>query len=561
MGSRPASRLKLKQETTRYYPITSVINWLFHSSKGNRLQAALNLLTGIAMVFLDFIFVWTTKKTIDIATQTNQSYAIIEAALYLTAIITLRIILSICNKWIKALFGVKAQNQMQNKLLTNILESDRKSIQKYHSGDLLNRLEKDVSNIVLFITENVPNLITVLFRLVGAFFLIYYFNMQLACILLATIPLLFFPGKFYFRRMRRITHSIRQSESRIQSLLQESIQQGLILKVMDSDQQITHKLSEIQSRLQTETCTRTRYSSYSSLIINITFSGGYLITFLWSATQLQAGIITYGMMIAFIQLIGQIQSPIRSLTQLTPYFINCKTSAERLMELEKEIIKEDNRKKRLSHPLGIQCKNITFSYSDTQKKILHQFSHDFTPGSRTAIIGETGIGKTTLTQLILALQKAEKGEIWLYNKTVKVHIDNSTRCNFAYMPQGNTLFSGTIRSNLLIGNPKATEQEMKNVLRLVCADFVFSHPKGLDRECGEQGQELSQGQAQRICIARTLLHKAAIYIFDEATSSLDSATENKILQNISKAKDEKTYLFITHRENVLKYCTECIHFS
>ena len=263
--------------------------------------------------------------------------------------------------------------------------------------------------------------------------------------------------------------------------------------------------------------------------------------------------LSFGGMTAFLQLVGRIQSPARNLVKLVPAFVGVFTAAERLMELEENPLEEQGEPIELAPPCGIRLKDVSYAYDETDGNVIDHLSFDFTPGSCTAILGETGSGKTTLVRLILALLRPQEGQVEIYNDHDSRELSSLLRCNFVYVPQGNTLMSGTIRDNLRLGKLNATPEEIEMALEKACADFVYSLPDGLDTVCSESGGGLSEGQAQRISIARALLRDRSIMLFDEATSALDPDTERQLLRNILENHD-KTILFITHRPAVVDYC-------
>ena len=293
------------------------------------------------------------------------------------------------------------------------------------------------------------------------------------------------------------------------------------------------------------------------------------------ALRLQAGTITFGAMTAFLQLVYRIQGPARNLTKLAPAFVGVFTAAERLMELEEVPEEEQGEPQMMPGPCGIRFHDVSYHYADdAQRMIVSHADYDFPPGSCTAILGETGAGKTTLIRLILALIRPTVGAITIYSPTYsrtsvppfprtpecsppEQTLSPLHRCNFIYVPQGNTLLSGTLRENLQMGNPQATDNEMMAALHTVCADFVDALPKGLDTVMAEHGTGLSEGQAQRIAIARALLRPGSIMLLDEATSSLDTDTESTLLRNLL-ANRRHTIIFITHRHSVLDYCDHVI---
>lgn len=321
---------------------------------------------------------------------------------------------------------------------------------------------------------------------------------------------------------------------------------------------MVQRLENTQAKLRENVVRRTSFSIFSNFIINFGFALGYLIAFLWAAIRMSAGTLTFGGMTAFLQLVNKIQSPARNLTKLAPAFVSVFTAAERLMELAAEPLEEQGEPITVGAPCGIRLENVTYKYEDGTKNVISNLSFDFRPGSCTAILGETGAGKTTLVRMLLALMKPKEGRIVLYNDMEEHTLSPRMRCNFVYVPQGNTLMSGTIRENLRLGKPSATDEEMKEALLMSCADFVFSLPDGLSTKCGEQGGGLSEGQAQRIAIARALLRDKHIMVFDEATSALDGDTECRLLGNILD-NNSRTVIFITHRPAVLQYCNEQLH--
>ena len=315
------------------------------------------------------------------------------------------------------------------------------------------------------------------------------------------------------------------------------------------------RLEDTQSELRQRVVKRTKFSVFSNLILNFGFALGYLVSFLWAAVRMSAHTLTFGGMTAFLQLVNKIQGPARSLTKLVPAFVSVFTAVERLMELEEDPLEEQGDSIVLKAPCGIRFEKVGFAYDE--HPIVSNLSYDFRPGSCTAILGETGAGKTTVVRLILALLRPQRGSVYIYNKEKEQLLGPLFRANFVYVPQGNTLMSGSIRENLRLGKLDATDEEMSDALRKSCADFVFELPQGLDTSCSEQGGGLSEGQAQRIAIARALLRNRSVMLFDEATSALDPDTERQLLQNIL-ANHDKTVIFITHRSAVVDYCDQVL---
>ena len=534
-----------------------IVAWLWRSSRGLRLQAALNAIIGVLSVTLDFAFIYATKWTIDIAT--NRAEGSLRVAAYVLASIMIsKIMLGFARKWVGALLGVRSQNILQKRLFSHLLHSEWNGQEDRHSGDTLNRMEQDVRDLTSCITETVPAMLEVSYRFIGAFIYLFHMDGRLACLIVCIVPCFLILSKVYVRKMRAITRDIRSTESRVQSILQESIQHRAILKTLERVGTMIEKLEQTQSELRRHVRHRAVFSSSSSTLLSIGFGTGYLVTFLWGVNSLQEGIITYGMMISFIQLVGQIQGPFRDMTRFIPVLISTLTASERLIELEDKPLEDDSNPITFAEGAGVRLKDVSFRYRENGRAILSHFSCDFPKGSTTAILGETGAGKTTLIRLVLALLKPTEGQVEMYDGSRTEAVSPRTRCNLVYVPQGNTLFSGTIRDNLLLGNPDATEADMREALETACAGFVMDRPDGLDAICGELGAGLSEGQAQRIAIARALLRKGSVLLLDEATSALDMHTEQELLKNLSNREAGQTIICVTHRPAVISYCTQVI---
>ena len=538
------------------YSTKEIYAWLWLAWKGNRTQAMINAIIGLLGVMVSLTVVWGMQHAIDVSSHVI-SGSIVMAVVVLGILFFADFGLHVASIWVRNLLGIKAQNRMQQQLLDRMLRSEWKGRDSYHSGDVLNRLEFDVTNVVTFLTETIPNSLSTLTLFIGAFTYLALMDWRLAIVIIAMVPFFILLSRVYVRQMRRLVKDVRTSDSKVQSVLQESIQHRVLIKTLESDDFIVNRLETTQNKLRKKVVKKTKFSIFSSTVLRFGFVLGYLIAFAWAAFRLSAGTLTFGGMTAFLQLVNKIQSPARQLTQLVPAFVSVFTAAERLMELEEVPLEKQGDAIELEAPCGIKLNNISYQYFDADTPVIKDLSFDFHPGSCTAVLGETGSGKTTLIRILLALLKPTSGSVEIYGREERMNLNPLMRTNFVYVPQGNTLMSGTIRENLKMGKENATEEEMNKALKKSCADFVLNLPNGLDTVCSEQGGGLSEGQAQRIAIARSLLRDKSIMIFDEATSALDPETEKQLLKNIL-AHHDKTVIFITHRPAVVEYCNQVL---
>jgi ABC-type multidrug transport system fused ATPase/permease subunit len=551
------------------YSTGTIVRWLWSHHKGCRVQAVMNALIGLALVGFGLLAVDTVRRVTDIATGAREGSIGWMAAL-LGTVFLIEMLLHILSTWIAAVLGVRTQNLMQQAFFKRLLKGQWSGVEKYHSGDVLNRLFSDVGDIVGLMTEVIPSTLIVVVQFVASFVYLYVMDSTLALILVAVSPVFIVLSRIYFTRMRRIVRHVKDSNSAIQSIIQESVQHKMVIKTLERTETMVDRLERRQGLLRKQIKTRARFSILSKSFVNIGFAGAYLIALMWGLFQLQDGLITVGVLIAFTQLVNRIQRPLLDMARLLPMFVSSFTSAERLMELEELPMEQEEEPLALPGAVGLRFEHVDFSYKPqagrSGRTVIHDFSHDFRPGSFTAILGETGAGKTTLIRMILALIEPTAGKATIYNTPVassgevagEYRLSPAVRNNFSYIPQGNTLFSGSIRENLLLGNPLATEEQMQEALRLSKADFVFNLPQGLETKCSEQGGGLSEGQAQRIAIARALLRPCKVLLLDEATSALDMQTEQELLQNLKARFADSTIIFVTHRLAVTDFTTDTI---
>lgn len=544
---------------------TRKLKYIQEVSSGQRGRILLTCLTGVLGVGISLAFIYASKQVIDVATGVV-SGSLMRAASLTVVLLVAQLLCSAVDTWINTRTQIETGNALRHRLFSRLLQSRWNELERFHTGDVVNRVEQDTSAIVTLLTSSIPAFIVTVVQLVAAFLFFCYLDPSLPWLVVAILPVFLLGSRFYMRRMKRYTHDIRNSDSRIQSVIQESLQHRTVIKTLEQGERHLDKLDDLQDMLRSQVMGRTRFSLSARMVVAFAFSGGYLMAFLWGAVGLSTGSITFGTMTAFLQLVGKVQRPVLDLSRLIPSLVNALTAIDRLQELEALPSETRGDAIRFAPTPTLELQDVTFTYTQGDRPVFHRFSCRFPAGSCTAVVGETGKGKTTLIRLLLALATPQEGVIRLSghldagtdgqpDSGLFVHpVSPQTRSNFVYVPQGNTLFSGTIRDNLLMGNPHATDEAMHQALRTATADFVFSLPRGIDSPLNEQGGCLSEGQAQRIAIARALLRPGSILLLDEATSALDPDTERHLIKNLRRDCAGKTFIFVTHHPAVAEAC-------
>lgn len=530
------------------------IKWLWHKAGNTKGAVASDVFLACFAIALNLFFIWLSKGLVDIATSVRADSHIMLFAAMLVVTMLMRVMVNALRSKVENNAVYRMQFIIRRELFTGLVHEQWNGKDRFHSGDAVSRLFTDVDVVARVICQDVPALISTLFQLGAAFIFLCTMDAKLAVILLLITPAFAAFGKIFFRRMRRLTKEIRESESCVQSHIQETLQHKAIVQSLEQEEHMEDRLIGLQDSEYSKVLKRTKFNVFSRSVVSIAFGAGYSAALLWGVFGIWHEAITFGVMTAFLQLVGQIQGPSMQLTRQIPSLIYAAASMDRLMEIEDSAKEETGEQILLTAPTGIKIEHLTFGYPNSDKLIFNDFNYDFKPGTRTAIVGETGVGKSTLTKLMLSLLKPMSGSIDIYSEGRSERASALTRINLVYVPQGNTLFSGSIRENLLMGNPKADDRQLWQALDVAVAGFVQDIPGGLDAEIGEIGAGLSEGQAQRIAIARGLLRPGSIMLLDEFSSSLDIETEHVLLGNLTSSNVDKTIIFITHREAVLDYC-------
>lgn len=534
------------------------------------------ILLGIIRTLLSLTFVWICKELVDIATGESQE-PLGQWTAFMIACIVLQICCRIASSYCEQYGRINIQNNLRARLFYSLISSRWSGRERFGTGDAVNRLEEDIRVVSELVSSHIPAVVVTFAQLAAASTFLLFISPNLLWALVGLMIAGIIASRLSFRKLRSLSTAIRTKDGEIQQHIQEHLQNRVVALTIIGIERVMATLNTLHSALRTNTIKRLNFHSLNSALLSVSFMGGYAAAFLWGVYGIKSGAVTFGMMTAFLQLVSQIQMPLSELARKIPAFIHALSSIERLAELENLDPEENGPLCRLEAPAGILFKDVTFSYPDSHSGVLfNSFSHNFLPGTMTVVAGATGIGKSTLVRLMLGLLKPQSGNILIYGSSsnlqsasnlhdaanlhnaasqqsaAKSHCaSKATRCNFKYVPQGNTLLSGTILDNLLMADPKADRERIDAALHIAAADFVHSLPEGLQTICGESGSGLSEGQCQRIAIARALLQSGSVLLMDESTSSLDPATESLVLQNL-RTLSNHTIIFISHREAVMK---------
>lgn len=540
--------------------IKGTLQFLRFTSKGFKSGIGLITFIGLSEVASSLAFVWFSKTIIDVATGEREGN-LLQYSIILVTLVVFQILLRLWDIRLRRMTEVRMANSIRLNVFSRLLYTRWQELSTLHSGDMLTRIIKDTDDVINVIVTTFPLAISAGVQFIGALVILFILDPILALILGIGMPLLALFGRLYYTKMRKYTVEVKESESLITSMMEESLLNQIIIRTFERQENELNRLEKLQSKLHRSVHKRTNISVVANLLMGSTFSGGYITAFIWSAYGLAKKTVSFGTVTAYLQLVNRIQRPLFDLIRLLPSIVSAKTAVERLIYLTGFKLEDIKEKIVLNGKITLKFENVTFAYTPESKPVLSDFSMIVKPGTMVAVMGETGVGKTTLLRLLLALIKPDSGKITISDGNEDVTISERTRANFVYVPQGNSLFSGTIRDNLLMGDLSADDDELKRVLKIAVAEFVFDLPEGLDTVLGENGSGLSEGQAQRIAIARSLLRPGKVLLFDEATSALDNNTEREFLKNLKSEISDRTVLFITHQREVASFCEHTYYLS
>lgn len=522
------------------------------------------VLLGIVRIAASLSFVWVCKEIVDVVTGVS-SVSLSGRIALMVSIMAVQLFCNVAYSYCEKYGLLQVQNALRADLFSQVLSSEWTGRERFNSGDAVNRLEEDIRVVSELLCSHIPGSIVTACQLAAASVYLLLMAPGLLWMLVLLMVLAIIGSRLFFFKLRSLTSDIRALDSDVQQLIQENLQNRVVALTLVGAARIMGSLGSLQERLKDKTVRRLNYNAVARGFMSFGFMSGYASAFLWGVLGIRGGTVSFGMMTAFLQLVGQVQRPVADLARELPAFIHALTSIERLMELESLPEEKDGPQWQAQSAVGVRFDSVSFEYPEAHGiRVLDSFSHDFRPGTLTVIAGPTGVGKSTLVRLMLGLLKPESGTVTVYDANSSCEAGKSSRGNFRYVPQGNSLMSGTIRENLRLADASASEERMRSALHTAVADFVFDLPDGLDTICGEAGGGLSEGQCQRIAIARGLLRQGGVLLLDESTSSLDPETETSLLANLrsyvrnTHMSDALTVIFVSHREAVMASADELL---
>lgn len=531
--------------------------WIIDNSK-KELPMLVLLVAGNALFAVCGVLTALFSKNIIDCAQNGSRSGLLRYGIILFAIFAVQIVLRMCMKSLEIRIQGKIEIRIKTNLFSNILKKDYMKITQIHSGELMTRLTSDVSVITDGVTSILPSVVSMATRLISALALLFILDKTFAVILAAAGTILFLFTRLFRGKMKSLHKRVQESDGKVRSFMQEAIESMLVVKIFDVEEKIRNQSTEIQGENYDAKIVRNRWSIFANTGFSAAFSFGYLFAIIWSGLRLLAGSISFGTLTAVIQLVNQVQTPVTSLSGILPKYYSMLASADRIIEIEnmpesKALNSADIDTKQIYDELrSIEFKNITFGYG--RDTIIENSSFSINKGDFVVISGISGIGKSTLFKLMVGVLQPQGGEVFINSGGKKLFADKFTRPLFAYVPQGNMLMSGTIRDNIKFVNDTASDSEVLNAAEISCAlDFIKELPKGLDTVLYENGRGLSEGQIQRLAVARAVLSGAPVILLDEATSALDEETETKMLKNIKSLKN-KTCVIISHKQAAFCIC-------
>ena len=537
-----------------------VWKWLVKNGRSSLLFIALLTVGSILLSMISLQFSMQSKTIIDIATGASDKN-FISACISIAIMLALMLVVQISVSFINVHASSRLEIALKNHIFGILLRKDYLAVSEYHSGELLNRINSDVSVIVSGIVTILPKAALFLTSVIGAFILLWKIDNFLAIAILAIGPFVLIGARLYSRRYKALHKMAQAADGKTKSFMLEMLRNLLVVKSFSNEELMLAKSEELQKESYRLRVRRTKVSTVAQIGLFLVFNAGFYFALAYCAYKLSKHLITAGDIIAITQLVRQIQSPFQNMSGLVPQFFSVIASVERLIELEEmkneESTGENVGKEIYSKLDSIVFDNVQFSY--TKDSHVSDVNMEIKKGEFAVVAGESGAGKSTSVKLLLGILKPDSGEIYLRTTDGKKHfLGKNSRKLFAYVPQGNLILSGTIRENIAFASETDNEEKIIKAAKIAQIwDFITTLDKGLNTEIGENGLGLSEGQAQRISIARALMYDAPVLLLDEATSALDSQTEAELLKAV-KSMTDKTVIIVSHKQAAFEICDKIV---
>ncbi len=532
--------------------------WLYDHAGKLKKTILICLVLSVLSVALSLLFVEVTKIFME-AVEKGEKISLLLLVVSLTTIKAFGIFCEEFKSYLRENQTFLLNNELSLKFFKALFDGGVSYNERVHSGDSLSRITTDVFSVSACLIGTIPELIYAFVQLIATCIYLVTIDPNLTVVILLIMSVNVMFGNSYAKKLLPISREVRICDSKAHQFMQEHIQHRELIVTLEKTSFIWERLKALQNKLYKKIIAMTKLNILVMSLIGGALNISYIVILVWGIYGIQNNTFTYSELVVFLQLAEQLQIPFIQFNHQYPQLITAMASVERLMEIE-NLPKEDTSNFiKFSVPVGIEFSNVDFRYKENSRWIYKNFNHNFKPGSITAILGETGAGKSTLLRLLLATLTPNNGSITFYGGGKNYLASSQTRCNCVYVPQGNSLISGTIRYNLLLGKTDATEDEMKNALYSAAADFVFKDfPDGLDTAIGEGGVGVSEGQAQRIAIARSFLRPGKVILMDEPTSALDAETEKLFLTRLTNQTHDKTIIIVTHKKEICKYVSDVV---
>ncbi len=535
-------------------------NWIVKNGRKSFPFIVMLTIISIILSLVQIRFATASKSVMDIATG-SAAGTLPVAFIVLVVLLLVRLVLQIAVNYLNVHASSRLEISLKRNLFNSLIGKDYLTVTKYHSGELLNRINSDVSVIVSGIIAIVPSAALFLTSIIGAFCVLYSIDNTLALIILCIGPVVGIGARLYSAKYKVMHKLCQEYDGKTKSFMLEILQNLLVVKSFNCEENMLDKSEVLQRNSYRLRVKRVSVSVIAHIGMFLIFNAGYYFAMGYAAYRLSMGQLTYGDVTAILALVSQIQSPFKSISSLIPQVFAVSASIERLLELE-NLKSEPDVTKPLSPDVyddmqQIVYDNVTFSYNSDSG--VSGINMRINKGECVVIAGESGAGKSTAIKLLLGIMTPESGRIYIKGHNQETDIGKSTRPLFAYVPQGNLILSGTLRENIAFAHDNASEEDIIHAAKVAQIwDFIETLDKGLDTELGEKGLGLSEGQTQRIAIARAILHGAPILLLDEATSALDSQTESKLLEAIREMTD-KTCIIVSHKQAAFDICDSVIY--